>query len=106
MDEVIPDPKPVVYARAVSVLNSRTVWLNMMALLIVVGPAIVQVLSSEDVVAVIPARFMPAVQAALATLNIVLRIATVRPVAFIAAGDVKVIPIPKIDPPAPPKVTD
>lgn len=99
-------PAPVVYARAVSFLNSRTIWLNAMALLIVVGPAVVQVLSSEEVVAVIPAKYMPTVQALLATLNITLRFLSVRPIAMIGAGDVKVVEIPKIDPPKPPTVTD
>lgn len=96
-----PLPPPVVYARAVSILNSRTFWLNAGALLIVIGPAMVQVLSAEEVRSVIPAKFMPAVQAVLAAINILLRIATVRPVAFIGSGDVKVVPIPKIDPPKP-----
>lgn len=101
-----PVPPPVVYARAVSFLNSRTVILNSIALLSIVLPILYQILTAEEVRAVIPARFMPLIQAVLAGANIVLRFATVRPIAVIAPGQVKVVEIPKLNPPAPPTVTD
>lgn len=94
-----PVPPPVVYARAVSILSSRTFYVNALAL-------VVAIVLLPEVGTLIPQRFVPIYSALLAVANIVLRVLTVRPVAMIAPGDVKVVEIPKINPPAPPTVTD
>ena len=98
-DSSVEPQTPVVYARAVSILSSRTFYVNAGALLI----AIVVL---PEVGNLIPERFVPIYSALLAIANIILRMVTVRPVAMIAPGNVVVVPIPKIDPPAPPTVTD
>jgi len=64
---------------AISVLSSRTMWLNSAAFL-------VALLSATDVLTIIPAKHLPLVTALVAGLNLYLRTMTVRPVAFIAAG--------------------
>jgi len=93
-------PAPtVVYARAVSILNSRTFYVNALALL-------VAIIVLPEVGSLVPERFVPIYSALLAISNIVLRVVTVRPVALIKPGAVKIVEIPKIDPPAPPAVTD
>lgn len=89
----------VVYARAISVLSSRMMWVNGLALL-------VAVIVLPEVGSLVPERFVPIYSALLAIANLVLRFLTVRPVAMIARGEVSVVEIPKIDPPAPPAVTD
>jgi hypothetical protein len=91
-------PSTVTYW-AISILSSRTFWLNAAAFL-------VAVLSATDVLPIIPARFLPTSTAIVAALNIVLRFATVRPVALILPGTTKAIAVAKIDPPAPATVTD
>lgn len=78
---------------AVSVLVSRTMWLN--ALAIGVG-----VLSLTEVVTLIQPQYMPMYTMIVAALNMILRTQTVRPVAFISAGDTKAVQVAKIDPPA------
>ena len=77
---------------AISVLSSRTVWVNTAALL-------VAVFSLTEVITIIPLRFMPMYSAVVATLNLYLRTVTVRPVAFIAPGTTVPVQIAKIDPP-------
>jgi len=94
-----PVTQPVVYARAVSILSSRTFYVNALALL-------VAIIVLPEVGGLVPERFVPIYSALLAISNIILRIVTVRPVAMIAPGDVKVVEIPKIDPPAPAKLGD
>ena len=91
--------KQVVYARAISVLSSKTMITNVIAFAIAAS-------SLTEVTTVIPPRFLPMLGMLVALGNLYLRSVTVRPVAMIARGDVKVVAIPKIDPPAPPAVTD
>jgi hypothetical protein len=90
---------PTVTYWAVSILNSRTFWVN-------AATGTVALLSATDVVTVIPARWLPLAGALVAALNIVLRLGTVRPVALIAPGETKPIQVAKIAPPDPPVVTD
>jgi len=66
----------------------------------------VAALSLTEVATIIPPRYLPLQLAAVAMVNMWLRTATTRPVAFVAPGQTKVIQLPKIDPPAPPLVTD
>jgi hypothetical protein len=94
-----PNPPPTVTYFAVSLFSSRTFWLNTAAFLVAVS-------SLTDVVTIIPVRFLPLLSAVVAMANVALRLATVRPVALIAPGDSKPIQVAKIDPPAPPLVTD
>ena len=84
---------------AVSVLNSRTVW-------VAVGTVLVGVLALPDVVAIIPLRFLPVVTAIIGAVNFVLRLSTVRPVAFIAPGATLPIAVAKVGPPDPPTLGD
>lgn len=97
-EEPVVAPPRVTYW-AISILSSRTFWLNAVALA-------VAVLSVDELVVLIPPRWMPAYGALVAVLNIVLRTQTVRPAALIPPGDTKAIRVPKIDPPAPPTITD
>jgi hypothetical protein len=94
-----PGTSPTVTYWAISILSSRTFWLNAAAFL-------VAVLSATDVLPIIPARFLPTSTAIVAALNIALRFATVRPVALILPGTTKPIAVAKIDPPPPATVTD
>ena len=64
------------------------------------------ILSLAEVKAAIPLRFVPLQLAVVSIVNLWLRTTTTRPVAFIAPGAVKVLQVPKIDPPAPPLVGD
>jgi len=93
------EPRPTVRYWAVSVANSRTAW-------VAVGTVVVGVLALPDVVAVIPLRYLPAVTAVIGAVNFVLRLATVRPVAFIAPGATVPVDVPKVGPPDPPVVGD
>jgi hypothetical protein len=88
-----PDSQSVVYARAVSILNSKTFWTNAGALLIAI-------IVLPEVGSLIPERFVPIYSALLAIANIILRLVTVRPVSLTAPGSVTVVEIPKINPPA------
>jgi hypothetical protein len=99
LDAEEPPPGRVVFARGISILNSRTFWLNALAL-------VVAIIVLPEVGGLIPERFVPIYSAVLAISNIILRVLTVRPVALVAPGSVVVVPIPKIDPPSPPPVTD
>lgn len=79
---------------AMSVFNSRTMWLNAIGIL-------VGVLSMTEVITLIPPRHLPIYTMIMAVLNMVLRTQTVRPVAFSAPGSVTPTQVTKIDPPAP-----
>ena len=93
------DEQPLVTYWAISILSSRTFWLNAASLL-------VAVLSATEVVTIIPIRFLPLEAAVVASLNIYLRTMTVRPVAFIAPGAVLPIAVAKLPSVPPPIVTD
>jgi hypothetical protein len=90
-------PQVVLYW-AVSILQSRTFWINIAAFA-------VAVLSEREVLVVIPLRYMPLYSAALAILNIFMRMQTVRPVALIGPGEVKPVEVPRVGPPAPAEIT-
>jgi len=93
-----PEIKTVTYW-SVSILQSRTAWVNAAAFL-------VAALSVTDVWTLIPTRYLPWATALLALLNIFLRTQTVRPVSFIAPGSVAPVMVARVGPPAPPLVTD
>ncbi len=93
-----PPPPATVTYWAVSILNSRTFWLNAAA-------GIVALLSATEVLVIIPAKVLPLSTALVAGLNILLRLGTVRPVALILPGETKPIAVAKIDPPQPPVLT-
>jgi hypothetical protein len=92
-------PPPTVTYWAISILSSRTFWLNAAAL-------VVTLLSATDVIAIVPLRLLPLAAALVSALNIALRFATVRPVALILPGTTKPVAVAKIDPPPPASVTD
>jgi hypothetical protein len=96
---LVPPPPPQVTYWAISILSSRTFWLNAAAF-------VLAALSLSDVTAVIPVRFLPLEGAAVAMLNLYLRTMTVRPVAFIAPGTTLPIQVPRIGPVPPPAVRD
>lgn len=85
-----PDPQTVTYW-ATSILISRTAWFS--ALTTLVG-----ILALPEVMALIPLRFMPALLALTGVITFVLRVLTVRPVAFIPAGWTAPVEVPKIEP--------
>jgi len=93
-----PDP-PVVTYWAISILSSRTA--QFAALTFLAGA-----LSLPEVLALIPLRYLPLLLMLTALVNFGLRTITVRPTAFIAPGATKPIEVARIDPPAPPVVTD
>ena len=94
-------PLPPERVAAISIFNSRTFWINALAIL-------VPVLSLTEVVVLIPPAYMPIYAAVLAGANIVMRTATVRPVAFIAPGALKEVALNPVAPDKPPpkRMTD
>jgi len=86
---------PTVTYFAISILSSRTFWLNAVALF-------VAACSLTEVVTIIPLRFMPTYSAVVAIANMGLRYLTVRPVAWIAPGSVAPVAVAKLSPPVPP----
>ena len=93
-----PSPGKVNYF-AVSLLSSRTFWLNLVAL-------VVAILSATEVAVIVPPRYLSIYGAVLAAGNIFLRTQTLRPVAFIMPGETVPVEVKRIGPPAPAKVTD
>lgn len=93
------DHKETVQYWGVSLFSSTTFWFNVIT-------GIVSVLSLTEVVTIFPPRFAPIAAAIVATGNVYLRTQTVRPVALIRPGKVKVVKVRKIGPPPPPLVTD
>jgi hypothetical protein len=93
-----PAPATVTYY-GISILQSRTFWINL-------GAFVFAVLSAEDVITLLPHSVTPFVPAVLAVINIWLRTVTVRPVIFAAPGTTLPIEVPRLGPPAPPLVTD
>lgn len=90
---------PKVTYWAVSVLSSRTMWFNLASFALAA-------LSLTEVTTIIPPRFLPLLGMVVALINLYLRTATTRPVAFVAPGNVKAVQVDKVGPPAPPPVTD
>lgn len=93
------ETRPTVTYWAISLFSSRTFWWN-------AANGVLAVLSLTEVTTLIPARFLSLQVAIVAAVNLYLRTVTVRPVAIIAPGTTTPIAVPKIDPPAPPLVTD
>lgn len=91
-------PQTVTYW-AVSILSSRTAQFATLTFLI-------GVLSLPEVLALVPLRYMPLLLAASGIIHLGLRKLTVRPVAFIAPGEVQRTVVPKVGPPEPPVSTD
>jgi hypothetical protein len=94
----LADP-PTVHYFAISILSSRTFWINMVALF-------VDVCSATAVVVLVPLKYMPVYSAVLAVINIVMRTQTTRPVALIAPGTVKPVAVERLGSPPIPLVTD
>lgn len=94
-------PLPPERVTAISIFNSRTFWINALAL-------VVPILSLTEVLVLVPLKYMPVYTAVVAGANILMRTATVRPVAFIAPGALKAVAIPPPAPstPPPPRITD
>lgn len=84
---------------AVSILSSRTAQFATLTFL-------VGILSLPEVLALVPLKYMPLLLAAVGIINLGLRKLTVRPVAFIAPGDVQRTTVAKVGPPDPPASTD
>jgi hypothetical protein len=94
----LPADKTVSYY-AISILSSRTFWVNTAAFLVAAS-------SMNEVTTVLPERWLPLFGALVALANVWLRMSTVRPAAFIAPGDTQPIQVKRIGPPPPAKVTD
>lgn len=84
---------------AISIFNSRTFYLNTAALL-------VAILSATEVATIVPPKYMPIYGAILASLNIWLRMNTVRPAILIPPGETQPMLVKKVGPPDPPKMGD
>jgi hypothetical protein len=94
-EEALMD-EPTVSYHAVSVLKSRTMWLN-------VATFIAALSQTVEFTRVIPVGVVPYWLAATAAINVWLRMSTVRPVAMIGPSDTRAVEVPKVGPP-PPKV--
>lgn len=94
--------EPTVTYWAISLWNSRTFRAN--AVLILVDAA--ALLALPEVVARVPPQYLILYGLAVKALNIYLRSITQRPAALIAPGTTAPVAVAKIDPPAPPPVTD
>jgi len=97
-DPIRPPPATVEYW-GISLFSSRTFWFNAANL-------ILAALSLTEVVTLIPARFLSLQAAIVALINMWLRSITVRPAVLILPGQSVPVTVAKVDPPAPPLVTD
>jgi len=77
---------------AVSIFTSRTFFLMAASL--------------SEVTTLIPPRFVPLWSMVVALVNLYLRTATVRPVAFIKPGETQAVLVPRVGPPVPAKLGD
>jgi len=84
---------------AISLFSSRTFWWN-------AANGLIAILSLTEVTALIPVRFLSLQVAVVAAVNVYLRSVTVRPAVVMMPGKTAAVEVPKIDPPAPPVVTD
>lgn len=84
---------------AVSVLKSRTMYVNLAA-------GILAVLSVPEIYGLIPLEYLPTLAALTAVLNMFLRTQTVRPVVFSAPSAVTPVQVAALGPPPPPLMTD
>jgi len=84
---------------AISIFSSRTAWFNAANLLLAV-------LQLNEVVTLIPPKYLPLQAAIVAVVNVWLRAVTVRPAAFIAPGTTSEVEVRRIGPPPPATVTD
>ena len=92
-------PTQTVTYWAVSVFSSRTMWFNAANLLLAA-------LSLSEITTLIPPRYLSLQLAVVALINMWLRQATKRPVAFIAPGETTPVLVPRVGPPDPPVVSD
>jgi hypothetical protein len=86
---------PTVTYFAISAANSKTIRTNAAILL----GALVPLLALPEVVALMSPRVLLFSIAGTAIANLILRWLTIRPIALVAPGDVKAVPVPRIDPP-------
>ena len=84
---------------AVSIFSSRTFWFNLANL-------VLAALSMTEVATLIPPKYLPVQAAVVATINMWLRLYTVRPAAVITPGTSVAVEVPKLAPPKPKPVTD
>jgi len=82
---------------AVSVLTSRTMWVNFFTFVAAAS-------TLTEFTNVIPAAWQPKLFALVALGNLWLRMVTVRPVAFIPFSETKAVLVPRVGPPAPTKM--
>jgi hypothetical protein len=96
-------PNHVIYW-AISVFNSKTVGLNMLAFVTFV----LSILQMQEVITFFPTKYLPMIGTIVAVGNMYLRTKTVRPVAFIAPFAVAPVVVKKLGPPnpAPPTLSD
>lgn len=76
-----------------SVASSRTI---LFSVLTIIGG----ILAIPELAAIIPLRYAPYMLTVSGVVAVILRLITVRPVAFVAPGNVVPVEVPKIDPPA------
>lgn len=92
------DPATVEYF-GISLFSSRTFWFNAVNLFVLS-------LSLNEVIAIIPPRYLGLQLAVVTVGNMWLRSITVRPAVLIAPGSTAAVLVPKLDPPDPPAITD
>jgi len=92
------DPATVEYF-GISLFSSRTFWFNAVNLFVLA-------LSLNEVIAIIPPRYLGLQLAVVTVGNMWLRSITVRPAVLIAPGTTAAVLVPKLDPPDPPAITD
>jgi hypothetical protein len=90
-----PAPPPTVTYWAISVLNSKTFRTNA----VILFSALTPILALPEVIAVLSPRLLLYLIALVASVNIVLRLVTQRPVALIAINTTKAVDVPKLGPP-------
>lgn len=93
-----PTPATVEYF-GISLFSSRTFWFNAVNLFVLS-------LSLNEVIAIIPPRYLGLQLAVVTVGNMWLRSITVRPAVLIAPGSTAAVLVPKLDPPDPPAITD
>lgn len=96
---IVERPPPTVTYWAVSLFSSRTFWVAVLT-------AAIGLTAEPELLALVPLAWLPRILLGVGLLNMVLRKLTVRPVVLAAPGTAVPVDVPRIDPPAPPTVTD